>query len=149
MESRLAAIASFRRVGPEMYASGQPAPEDWPLLRACGVRSVVNLRTASEQPGASEQGAVESAGLAYAPIPVADGNALSRGLVAHFHQALQSLAPPWLVHCASANRVGAMLALHAAWHGGLEPDAALELGRRAGLTSLEPMVRQHLGLPGE
>lgn len=147
MDSTLAAIANFREVDPGLYAAGQPAPADWQALRAAGVRSVINLRAPSEQPEATEPSEVALAGMAYASIPVADGSALGQTLVRRLDEAMRALPPPWLVHCASANRVGAALALRAAWHGGLEPMAALALGQRAGLASLAPVVRQHLGLP--
>jgi hypothetical protein len=52
-----------------------------------------------------------------------------------------------LLHCASANRVGALLALREAWHRGAEPQAALAVGIEAGLTGLEPATREKLGLP--
>ena len=53
-----------------------------------------------------------------------------------------------LVHCASGNRVGALIAIGAAKAGGMAPEAALELGKAAGLTSAEPRVRELLQLPG-
>jgi hypothetical protein len=49
-----------------------------------------------------------------------------------------------LVHCASSNRVGAMIALRAALVDGASADAALAEGRRWGLKSLEPQVRERL-----
>jgi len=54
-----------------------------------------------------------------------------------------------LVHCASANRAGALLALAAAQHGAMTPVDALAFGRAAGLSSpvLEADVRARLGLP--
>ncbi len=146
MDSALAAIANFREVGPGLYAAGQPAAADWQALRAAGVRSIINLRAPSEQPDAAEPSEVAAAGMAYTAIPVADGSALGPTLVQRLDEAMRALPPPWLVHCASANRVGAALALRAAWHGGLAPEVALALGRRAGLASLEPLVRKHLGM---
>lgn len=141
-------IPNFRPLEAGLYCSGQPGPGDWAALQASGVRSVINLRAPAEQAEGAEQGHVESAGLAYAQVPVADGAALGRTLVARVHEAMQSLPAPWLVHCASGNRVGAVLALRAAWHLGAGPEAAVQLGRRAGLDSLEPIVRQQLALPG-
>jgi hypothetical protein len=46
-----------------------------------------------------------------------------------------------LVHCGSSNRVGALLALRAAWLKGATLEAALAAGRSAGLTGLESAVR--------
>lgn len=52
-----------------------------------------------------------------------------------------------LTHCAGGNRVGALVALQAAWHQGLPPEQAIALGQRAGLAGLEPRVRELLGQP--
>jgi len=50
------------------------------------------------------------------------------------------------VHCASGNRVGGLLALEQADFDGMAPQAALDLGRAAGMTGTEPRVRQMLGI---
>jgi hypothetical protein len=52
-----------------------------------------------------------------------------------------------VIACASGNRVGALLALREFWLEDAEPEAALALGKAAGLTRLEPSVRLLLGLP--
>jgi len=54
-----------------------------------------------------------------------------------------------LVACASGNRVGGLFALRAHACQGMAPEAALELGKRSGLTKAEPAVRKALGLPEE
>ena len=46
-----------------------------------------------------------------------------------------------LVHCSSANRAGALLALADAWFGSRNVENALALGCDAGLAALEPTVR--------
>ena len=51
-----------------------------------------------------------------------------------------------LLHCASGNRAGALLALEQAQQDGLPAAQALALGKAAGLTHLEPAVRKALGL---
>ncbi|MNN82154.1 hypothetical protein D3C81_1990580 [compost metagenome] len=48
-----------------------------------------------------------------------------------------------LLHCASGNRVGALLAL-LAHERGLDEEAAIAEGRAAGLGSLEPTVRAQI-----
>ena len=62
-------------------------------------------------------------------------------------QLLDNAGHPVLVHCASGNRVGALLALAAADSGEMAADAAIEFGRAAGLTGAEPRVREVLDLP--
>ena len=51
---------------------------------------------------------------------------------------------PVLVHCASANRAGGLLALMAASEEGMDKEAALEFGRDAGMKSTEARVREVL-----
>ena len=88
---------------------------------------------------------MRAAGLAYHALPIASGDDLDRVRVAHFAELLQTHAgQPLLIHCASANRVGALVALHAAWHQGMAAEEAIALGRRAGLLGLEPCVRELL-----
>jgi hypothetical protein len=50
------------------------------------------------------------------------------------------------VHCGSGNRVGALAALLAAEEGA-DIDEALDVGRAAGLTRLEAVVREQLEAP--
>ena len=53
-----------------------------------------------------------------------------------------------LVHCASGNRVGALIALSAADEG-VPVEEALARGRAAGMTSTEARVRELLGAPAQ
>jgi len=50
---------------------------------------------------------------------------------------------PVLLHCGSSNRVGALLALRASLDGA-DDEAAIELGKRGGLTRMEGEVREVL-----
>ena len=111
------------------------------------VRGVLNLRPLAEQPGRDEAAEVAAAGLAYASLPIADAGALDRESAAALDRALRKLPTPLLVHCASGNRVGALVALREAWFAGADPQTALTRGRAAGLAGLEPQIRRQLGLP--
>src|SRR5699024_12708494 len=53
-------------------------------------------------------------------------------------------AMPTLVHCASGNRVGALMALRAAWVQGKSKEEALAIGRRWGLTKAEAAIDKRL-----
>ena len=61
---------------------------------------------------------------------------------------LQDAKGPVLVHCASGNRVGALIALSAADEG-VPVEEALARGRAAGMTSTEARVRELLGAPAQ
>jgi protein tyrosine phosphatase (PTP) superfamily phosphohydrolase (DUF442 family) len=49
-----------------------------------------------------------------------------------------------LVHCASGNRVGAMLALRARWIEGKSAEEALAIGKAAGMTGMTDAVKAKL-----
>ena len=105
---------------------------------------MINLRPDSE-PGAKRQ-EVEGLGLDYVSIPVAGKSGLTEEKAIELAWALEEATSPILLHCGSGNRVGALLALQAYYNEDEDPEAALELGLSAGLTSLEPEVRRILGL---
>lgn len=93
---------------------------------------------------------VQELGMRYVRIPMAGADDLTEDNV----QALDAVladeeAYPVLIHCASGNRVGGLLALRAHQVLGQEASEALALGLEAGLTSLAPAVRSTLGLPPE
>ena len=132
---------------PGLYTSAQPGAGDWMRLPALGIDTVINLRPQAEMHGRDEAAEVRAAGLAYVNIPVAGADAITPENARALRQALAAVRGNVLVHCASGNRVGALLALGAARSGGVPADAALEFGRSAGLRGLAPVVRERLGLP--
>lgn len=134
---------------PGLYTGGQPAPADWAALKARGVAMVVNLRPDAEMAGRNEAAEVAAAGMAYIGIPVPDADAVDADNARRLWTLLKSSDAPVFVHCATGNRAGALLAIGAAHSGGMTPEAALEFGRRAGLTHLEPVVRERLGMPAQ
>lgn len=140
-------IPAWRQASDGLYSAGQPEPRHWSALAEAGLRSVLNLRPAAEQPARNESHEVADAGLVYAALPIADAGALGRESAAALDRALRELPAPLLVHCASGNRVGALVALREAWFTGADARAALAKGHAAGLASLEPQVRRLLGLP--
>lgn len=130
-----------------LLTGGQPAADAWRDLRAAGVTRVINLRPASELGNRDEAGEVEASGMDYVQIDVAGAGDLTADKARLLWQSVQDQSGTVLVHCASGNRAGALLALAAAQAGGMSPQAALEFGQSAGLTKLEPVVRERLGLP--
>lgn len=127
---------------PGLYASGQPSPDDLARLAKEGVRTVINLRAPTEPAGYDEAREAERLGLRYIAIPVAGAQDVTPETTARFSRELEQARRDGgvLVHCASANRVGALVALDHALHRGMPSPEALALGRKAGLTSLEPHV---------
>ena len=131
-----------------VISSGQPTPEQFSALASHGYSTVIGLRVASENGTGWEEDAAEAAGLSYVRIPIAGGGALELTTGAVLDGALASAESGGvLVACGSGNRVGAAFALRAATVRNVAPEAALELGRAAGMTGTEPRVRELLGLP--
>ncbi|GMV30071.1 MAG: hypothetical protein AMXMBFR59_21960 [Rhodanobacteraceae bacterium] len=127
---------------PGLYASGQPSASDLARLAAQGVRSVINLRALQEPVDYDEALEAARLGLRYVSIPVAGPQDVTCETVARFSQELEECIchGGTLVHCASSNRAGALVALHHGLTRGTSRDDAVAMGRAAGLTSLEALV---------
>lgn len=126
------------------YVGGQPSADDLQRLAASGVRHVINLRPAAEHTGYDESAAVAAEGMQYHNLPVAGAADISFANAQALDALLADIGDePVLLHCASGNRVGALMALRAAMQG-QDDEAAIAEGRRWGMTRLEPLVRQRL-----
>ena len=129
-----------------LCTGGRPAPEHLAKAADLGVKVVVNLCPPAESPGYDEAAVVASLGMSYVNIPVAGAGDLTPANVALLAAALEGHGEQHraLLHCASGNRVGAMLALKAKQIDGKSTAEALDIGRAAGLKGLEPVVMQLL-----
>ena len=129
-----------------LCTGGRPAPEHLAKAADLGVKVVVNLCPPAESPGFDEAAVVASLGMSYVNIPVAGVGDLTPANVALLAAALEGHGEQHraLLHCASGNRVGAMLALKAKQIDGKSTAEALDIGRAAGLKGLEPVVMQLL-----
>jgi protein tyrosine phosphatase (PTP) superfamily phosphohydrolase (DUF442 family) len=114
---------------------------------AAGYRTVVDLRSDSERdPALLEKAA--ALGLEVLAIPIGGAADINEASAEKLGIILADTTKrPLLLHCASGNRVGALLALESALVEGQSAEKALTLGLAAGLTGLEPVVRERLGLP--
>ena len=132
---------------PGLYTAGQPAASDWQAIKARGVRTVVNLRAPGELKDRDEAAEVRAAGLRYIEIPVSGAEGINPANARALHEAL---APAHgggvLVHCASGNRAGALLALEQREGDGVAAQRALDIGKSGGVTGLEGRLRQALGI---
>lgn len=139
----LAAGSAPRLVQPGLYAGGQPDEAQLRALAAQGVTTVIDLRGADEPRGYAEADAAHALGLRYIALPVAGVQDITPAKARALQAELAAAHGPVLLHCASGNRVGALLALSAHARGASD-EAALAEGRAAGLGSLEPTVRAQL-----
>lgn len=123
-------------VDERVATGGQPTDAAFAKLAAHGYRAVLNLRTASEGIDLKhEQEAAEKAGMRYISIPVVS-SAPKPEQVQEFIQAVKDKDnQPLLIHCGSANRVGAFWMIHRVLEQGWPEDKALEEATKVGLTS--------------
>jgi protein tyrosine phosphatase (PTP) superfamily phosphohydrolase (DUF442 family) len=140
-------LPNARQPLPGVLTGGVPSDQHLAALAAAGYRTLVDLRTAEEkQPGASER--ARALGLHTVELPIGGAQDLDGARVKALGEVLADRTRyPLVIHCASGNRVGALLALEQAQIEGKPAEEALAVGKAAGLTRLEPAVRELLGLP--
>jgi uncharacterized protein (TIGR01244 family) len=130
-----AEIFNLRAPEPIVLSSGQPTQEQLGVIASSGVRHVINLRTPQEEIDFTESAVVESLGMTYYSIPVAGGGGINAENAQTLQQILAQLdGEPVLIHCASGNRVGGLMAV-SAFAGGASLESAMAEGQRWGMTS--------------
>lgn len=145
----VADVSNIHHPSARHFTSGQPTEAQLATFKELGVATVINLRSHAEMKAIPEAQWAQDLNLDYYQIPISGGDDLTRENVAEFHRLLnrpqgsESNAKV-LMHCASSNRVGAMMALQAAWFEGASKEQALKLGRDYGLNGLAPQVEKLL-----
>ena len=134
-------ILNLKAQSEYVLTSGQPNQTDFAKLKELGVKNIINLRGDNET-NWSEQDLVTELGMNYYHIPVQSKaditieNATKLQNLLNEHQQQTTL-----LHCASSNRVGALVALYNAITLKKPIDEAVEIGKQWGLKSLEGVVR--------
>ncbi len=129
-------IRNFAVIEPGIAASAQPSREALAAAAAAGYRRVVDLRTDAESPHPDEEGAVvRELGMEYVRIPVAGADVRPEHADALAAAIGDAAEAPVLVHCASANRTGAVWSLYLVRHRGVAPEDALREGERIGMSA--------------
>jgi uncharacterized protein (TIGR01244 family) len=124
-------------------AAGQPDERALQLFADAGFVAVVDMRGPTENRGMDEAASVTALGLQYLAFPIVEQSEISFEKARELDELLHGIDGPVLIHCASSNRVGALLALRERLHGA-SIEEALAFGRSAGMTRLEGLVRQKL-----
>lgn len=118
-------------------AAGQPSEPALAELARAGYKTVLDLRAPDEPRGYDEAAAVARAGMTYVALPVTQFS-LTDATFDHFRALMRDPARrPVLVHCATANRVGALLLPYFVLDEGREESDALAMAQAAGLRSSE------------
>lgn len=134
-------LVRYHRTTPEIATSGALSHDGVQELVKHGFRTVIDLRTAVEGTDTEER-MIKSAGMTYINIPVTSDGVNESQLEA-FKQALEQNSPPFLVHCATGNRAGAMWTAYRLDEG-VTPEAAFKEGRAAGMGSrIENKIQEY------
>ena len=119
----------------DIATAGQPDAAAWGALAREGFKSVVDLREPSEPRGHDEAGEIARAGLRYLPLPVSHESLSDRQFSVLRDFLRDEGNRPALVHCQSANRVGALLLPYLTLDAHLPLDEAKALATSIGLRS--------------
>jgi uncharacterized protein (TIGR01244 family) len=125
------ANVAYYKVG-EDYLAGQLTREGFQNAQEQGVKTVINLRPADEQPGFEEKKIVETLGMSYVNIPVSS-KSLAADQADQFLDFMKTAQRPVIVHCASANRASGFWALYLVKEKSVPPAEAVALAEKTGL----------------
>ena len=130
---------------PGITSAGQPDQAALEAIAKEGFVAVIDLRGAEENRGLDEKTVVESLGMRYVSLPIATTDAMTYATANSLDAILAEIDGPVLLHCASGNRVGGVLALRERLNGA-SADEAYALGLAGGMTSegVKDVVREQL-----
>jgi len=141
----LVPIPNARVTKTGLLIGGQPSTEQLKAIREAGYRTVITLRTDSERGDEGEQATVERLGMKFVRIPVAGASGLTEDNARTLGRALgEEDVLPAVLHCATGQRVSALLGLKAFVVDRLSPTAAIDLAKSLGLTKLEAALRERI-----
>ncbi len=130
-----------------IYLGGQPSDDDLKQFDAAGVKTVINLRPAAENPKSDEAKFCESIGIDHYYNPAFDSpDSLSDPIFTRVRDLLTNKNnQPLLLHCASGNRVGAVWLAHRVLDDGVPYEKALEEAKAIGMKpQYEARVKQYI-----
>ncbi|MBK7645085.1 MAG: protein tyrosine phosphatase family protein [Planctomycetes bacterium] len=129
-----------------IFLASQPSADDFHKIKNGGVKTVINLRPPSENKDFDEAQLIGGMGLAYVNIPFGKPEQLTDEVFAKARGELGKAQKPILMHCHSANRVGAIWLAYRVLDDGLAYDAALAEAKTVGLTSpaLEAKAKDYI-----
>jgi len=142
-------VVNYTRVDATVACAGATPATAMPALKELGFASVINFRTAEEDGANIEasRAAATEAGLTYIHIPF---RAPTAETTEEFLTAIADEAnQPAYIHCASANRVGAMWFIKRVTQDGWDADRAMAEAETIGLRSerLKAFATEYVAAP--
>ena len=132
--AELGTTPNVHRLG-DIYFSGQPGPDAWQEIAQKGLKTVITLRHDGELRGVDEGEQVRALGMNFIQIPFGSAEELTDEVIESVSQQLKTAEQPLLLHCASANRVGAVWIPYRVLEQGVPYEKALEEAKTIGLRS--------------
>jgi len=129
-----------------ILVGGQPSALDLQYLKTIGIDIVINLRPISEEIDFDQVSVMQNLNMVYHHIVVANETDLTKSTAMKLAQVLPKNGEKCLFHCASGNRVGALLAVKAFGLDGYSGDKAIQFGLDSGMTKWLPMVRNIIAI---
>ncbi len=120
---------------PGVLTAGQPSSAQLAQLAQSGLKTVIDLRSSDEPRGFDEPATVRAAGVMYRNIPVTLATLGDQEFDAVRTLLRDESARPVLVHCGSANRVGALLIPYLMLDERRSREDALRIARYVGLAA--------------
>ncbi len=118
-----------------VFLASQPKPSDFEQAKKGGVKSVINLRHPEENTEFDEQAVVADLGLNYYTLPWNGPEELTDKIFGDSRALLNTVERPILLHCSSANRVGAVWIPWRVLDGGADLEEAVAEAKVIGLKS--------------
>ncbi len=143
---RCGGIQKLHRRGNVLIA-GQPGAADLALLQRAGVRTVINLRKATETDW-DEAATARELGLEYANLGFMLPTEFDDAVLDEARRLLNaSASAPVLLHCGSANRASAVWLAHRVLDEGVDYETALAEAEATGLATpaYAEVVRAYIG----
>ena len=131
-EAKLGSTSPVHALG-NIYLAGQPSARDLASFKSLGIKTVVTLRHAKELSW-DEANAVKKNSMQFVQVPFSGADQLKPEI---FDRVLKILRDkkqgPVVLHCGSANRVGAIWYAFRVLDGKLSPDEAMKEAQTVGL----------------
>lgn len=131
---------------PGMLCAGQISPEQLDALALAGFKNFISLRVAEERGAGWEEEHTAGRDLSFQRLPIAGADGISDENARALRAMLDATEGATVLYCGSSNRVGALLGLAAHSIDGKSKEEAREFARSAGMTGLEPVFDEVIGL---
>jgi uncharacterized protein (TIGR01244 family) len=132
-----------------LVIGGQPSEAALQELAGRGYRTVITTRGDGEVEW-DERAAAEALGMEFVSIPMVHPvTGITDAQISALAEVFDRVDGPTLLHCGSGNRAAGLWGAWLAEREGVDPEVALELAARMGMTGVRPVVEQRLGVEGE